>query len=130
MRKRQINGEAKSWRKREKSKYESKDEHIRNLRNIEIEKMLETCPRELNEYIELKIFKKGEMENMIKEEVVISKIGKVDLDQDEIAILKLPPKFAVINKLDMPQRIRRIQRIKDFQKRRNGEYDKRGSGYQ
>ena len=95
-----INREAKSWRKREKSKYESKAEHIRNIRKIEEEKILEICPRELYEYRELKIFNKREMENMKKEEVTVSKIGNVKLDEDELALLRLPPKFAVINKLD------------------------------
>ena len=96
----QINGEAKCWRKREKSKYDSKASHIKNIRKLDEEKQLETCPRELEEYRELKIFSKREMEKLEKEEVVISKIGKVELDKDELALLKLPPKFAVINKLD------------------------------
>ena len=32
---------------------------------------------------------------------VISKIGKVDLDDDEIAVWRLPPKFAIRRKLDV-----------------------------
>ena len=88
------------WRKLEKSKYESKAEHIRKLRLEEQEKILETCPREINEFAKLKIFSKSEMDKLKKEEVIVNVIGKVELDSDEIAILKLPPKFAIRKKLD------------------------------
>ena len=96
----QINGEAVKWRKLAKSKYESKAEHIRKLRLEEQEKLLETCLREIIEFEKLKIFNKSEMEKMKKEEVTVNVIGKVELDSDEKALLKLPPKFAIRNKLD------------------------------
>ena len=40
------------------------------------------------------------MERMQKENVIVSKIGNVELDTDELALLKLPPKFALRNKLE------------------------------
>ena len=97
----QINEEARKWRKIEKSKYNKKADHIRNLRIEDEEKELQTCPKDLEEYKDLKVFNKEEMEALIKEEVKISKIGEVELDSDEIALLKLPPKFAIRNKLDI-----------------------------
>ena len=68
----QINGEAKKWRNTEKRKYIKKADHIRKLRLEEEERELQTCPKELEEYRDLKIFSKKEMENLIKEEVTIS----------------------------------------------------------
>ena len=41
---------------------------------------------------------------MEKEKVVVKSISEVDLDEDEIALLSLPPKFAIrrrLNSIDM-----------------------------
>ena len=62
--------------------------------------MLIECPQEIIDYKDIKIFSKREMEEMRKGEVEVSKIGDVKLDDDEISVLKLPPKFAVYRKLD------------------------------
>ena len=53
------------------------------------------------EYKDIKVFSKKVIDEMRKEDVEISRIGKVDLDYDEMAILKLPPKFAIRRKLDI-----------------------------
>ena len=62
--------------------------------------MLEICPDEIKEFSELKVFNKVEIENMRKQEIEISCIGKVELDSDEKAILRLPPKFAIRRNLE------------------------------
>ena len=94
-----INGEAKRWRKCEKSKYTSKVEHIKRLRKEEEIRFLEECPHEISAYKELTIFDKKKFDKLIKEKAEVSRIGNVELDDDEIAILKLPPKFAIRGKL-------------------------------
>ena len=52
-----INGEAKRWRKYEKSKFQSKVEHIRRLRKEEEIRQLQECPQDLIDYANLVIFK-------------------------------------------------------------------------
>ena len=96
----QINGEAVKWRKMERSKFESKIEHLKRLRREREEEELQKCPEEIKDYNKLIIFNKEEIEKLKKEDVEVTVIGKVDLDNDEKAVLKLPPKFAVRCKLD------------------------------
>ena len=40
------------------------------------------------------------MEKLCKENVEVKTIGQVELDKDEMELLKLPPKFAVRKRLD------------------------------
>ena len=56
---------------------------------------MDECPKKIYQYKDITVFNKLEMENLKKETVEISKIGEVDLDEDERALLKLPPKFAM-----------------------------------
>ena len=94
-----VNNEAKKWRRVEKSKYNTKANHLFNLRQMEEENKLQTCPAEISTYKNIKVFNKIEMEAMKKEKVEIESIGDVELDPDEKALLSLPPKFAVRRKL-------------------------------
>jgi len=99
-----INREAKQWRKLERRKYVQKVNHLRTVKKIEEEKVLESCPQEMLEFSGLSIFSKEKIEAMRKEKVKVEAIGEVDLDKDEIALLSLPPKFAVrrnINEIDI-----------------------------
>ena len=64
---RQINGEAKRWRKMEKSKFQSKIEHIKRIREEEEIKSLQECPPEIKEYANIIIFSKKEFEKLKKE---------------------------------------------------------------
>ena len=59
------------------------------------------CPGEIIEFKDVIVFNKVEMEKMRKEVVEISTIGDVKLDEDERALLKLPPKFATRRKVDL-----------------------------
>ena len=63
----QINGESRKWRKIEKERYKKKADHIRKLRIEEEEKLMEKCPIEINEYKDLRIFNKLEMERIKKD---------------------------------------------------------------
>ena len=94
-----INSEAKRWRKLERSKYQSKVEHLKRIRKEEEIRKLQECPQEIIDYKDIIVFNKSEFDKMKKENVEISRIGNVELDRDEIAILKLPPKFAIRRKV-------------------------------
>ena len=94
-----LNYEAKRWRKMERNRFQKKEKHLKGVREkIELEEM-EKCPEEIETYKELSIFSKKKMENLEKDEVEITVIGEVALDEDEKSILKLPPKFAVRRRL-------------------------------
>ena len=60
---------------------------------------LEIVPQGLEEFKDSKIFNKKEMEKMVGEKTEIKTIGKVELDEDEMSVLQLDPKFAVLRKL-------------------------------
>lgn len=91
-------------RKFERTKFSKKANHLKQIKENKERIELEKCPEEIREYENLSIFNKDRIENMTKEKVVVSSIGEVELDEDEIALLNLPPKFAVrkrLNSIDM-----------------------------
>ena len=94
-----IQGEDKRWRNLERSKYSSKVEHLNKIRLEEEERMLQKCSTELEEYREFKVSNKIEMANMSEQDIEMSRIGKVELDENELAVLRLPSTFAVRRKL-------------------------------
>ena len=90
-----INNAAKKGRKMERSKFNKKVEHLNKIKlPTEIEKLQE-CPPDIKEYRNTIVFDKVEFDKIEKEETTISRIGEVELDSDEVALLKLPPKFAI-----------------------------------
>ena len=95
-----LNGESVKWRKMERRKYEKKKQHLKLIRDEEENRRLETCPAEVIEYKNAIVFNKEIMNKMKKEEVKVETVGEVELDGDEIALLKLPPKFAIRKQLD------------------------------
>ena len=96
-----LNDEAKKIRKMERRKFKKKAEHIRKIRDEIETRELEKCPEEMIMFKDIKVFKKREIDKMKEEFVEVSIIGNVELDTDEKAILKLPPKFAIRRKLDI-----------------------------
>ena len=94
-------GASMEQRKKElKEKYSRKTEHIKKLRDKEIIEKLVNVPIGLEDFSGCKIFNKREMEEMEPEKVDIKVIGKVKLDEDELSILSLNPKFAILRKLE------------------------------
>ena len=96
----QLNVEAAKWRKLERRKYTDKATHLKKIREEEEEKALLKCPEEIISYKDVIVFNKKEMEKLNKELVEVSMIGDVELDDDERALLRLPPKFATRRRLD------------------------------
>ena len=85
-----------------KKKYNAKLEHLEKVRRAEEEEKWNrrTVPIEIEEFHGCIVFDKGKLEAMKPSEVDSLVIGKVEIDDDEKAILKLNPKFAVMTKLE------------------------------
>jgi len=95
-----INKEMKNVRKVERMKYDKKAQHLKNIREEQEIQKLEKCPIELNEYREIIALSKKKTEELEKVLPEVNTIGKVELDNDEKAVLRLPPKFAIRRRLD------------------------------
>ena len=85
-----------------KKKYRAKLDHLEAERRKElIEKWLEKAvPKELDDYKGCKVFDRAKLESMKPSDVKTLVIGDIELDDDEVEILKLNPKFAVMLRLD------------------------------
>ena len=65
------------------------------------EKWLERCiPEELRDFEGCKVFDRAKLDEMKPLDVKNLVVGDIDLDSDELQILKLNPKFAVMLRLD------------------------------
>ena len=91
--------EANKMRKIERKKYQNKANHLRRIRENEEEKKFEICPAEIKDYEEIYVFNKEKIDKMKKEKVEIVTIDGVELDEEEKALLSLPPKFALRRRL-------------------------------
>ena len=94
-----MNSEAKKWKNLERKKFTKKATHLKEIKEKEKIRELEKCPQEKSEFESLSIFDKNRIDAMVKEKVVVSSIGDVELDDDEIALLSLPPEFALRKRL-------------------------------
>ena len=85
-----------------KKKFTAKLEHLAAERTKEIEekKKLVTIPDELIEFKECSIYNEIKRQRLSKENVEGVIVGNVSLDEDELSIIKLSPKFAVLSKLE------------------------------
>ena len=91
-----------------KVKYREKTTHLEKKREEEQMEKMEIVPTGLEAYSECKVFHKSEMEKIIPEKIETKLIGKVKMDEDEMSVIKLNPKFAIMKKLkkiDMEQDI-------------------------
>ena len=57
-------------------------------------------PKGLEFYKEAKVFNREEYEGIQEDKIETTVIGKVEVSEDERAVLRLQPKFAVLKKLD------------------------------
>ena len=58
------------------------------------------APQNIGEYIKAKVYDKEEVDGIQEEEITLSMVGKVELKDNEKAVLKLHPKFAVREDID------------------------------
>ena len=84
-----------------KKKYRAKTEHLAKIRKDEEEEKWRnrSIPIEIEEYKGCAIFDKGKIKNLKPAEVSSLVIGKIEIDEDEKAVLRLNPKFAVMSRL-------------------------------
>ena len=93
-----------------RKKYNKKLEHLAEVRKREInEKKKEHIPKEMQFYENCRIFTEEKREISEKGEQDAISIGKIDLDEDERAILRLNPKFAVTRYLEEEEQERDIE---------------------
>ena len=95
-----ICNEMRKVRMVERKKYEAKAQHLKNIREREEIEKLEICPTEIEEFREIIALSKKKTEEIEKDTPEVNTIGKVELDSDEMAVLRLPPKFAIRRRLD------------------------------
>ena len=53
----------------------------------------------MEQYKDAKVFKKDEFDTIVEDKIEIPQIGKVEISEKEISVLRLQPKFAVLRKL-------------------------------
>ena len=82
-------------------KYEKKLKHLRDKYIEDDEVKLSRIPPGLEEFKEAKIFSKEEFESIDIQEYEVKIVGDIDLPANQKKALKLNPKFAILQRLDM-----------------------------
>ena len=59
-----------------------------------------STPPNIGEYDAAKVYDKTQFDEIIEEEITVSMVRNVELSEDEIAVLKLHPKFAVREEIE------------------------------
>ena len=84
-----------------KEKYDQKLKYIGNKKEREKEEKLDMIPRGLEGYKNAKVFDKGKFDDLEIQSYEITVIGDVELSEEEKKVLRLHPKFALLQDLDM-----------------------------
>ena len=82
-----------------KLKYDTKKLHLVKKQEARKNQVAST-PTNVGEYAAAKVYNKTQFDEIMEEEITISKVGKVEVSNNEIAALKLHPKFAVREDID------------------------------
>ena len=94
-----LNKIARDEKNKVTEKYNKKLAHIRKKQKKEDEHEEDTVPEDMSEYAELIVFKKSKYEELEIPEQEIKVIGDVSLSTEEKQLLKLHPKFSVMEGL-------------------------------
>ena len=94
-----LQNEAKEMKNTGYKKYKEKIAHLRKKHKLEEMEKLDIVPEEIIDFSNLSVFKKEKFEEIIKDEITITLVGEVKIDEDEEAAMKLPPNFSVMQKL-------------------------------
>ena len=105
----QLRYDMKRKRKQSKEKFDAKLAHLKKEKERKLIEKYEIVPEELKQYAECKIFSKRKYEEIQVKYNEDSIIGDISLDTDERSILRLNPKFAVMQRLDSEQMEREIE---------------------
>ena len=113
-----------------REKYRRKIEHLSKKYREKKNEMMRRIPLEMIELGGLKVFDPQRYEEIETEEYEVKVIGDVQLDENELKVLKLHPKFAILPKLcegglDLDEELAnsklRMQISKEMEERRNAE---------
>ena len=96
---RNLRGDAQKIKSFYKEKYEKKLEHLRNKYRESEEEKVDKIPSEIEEYSSLSIFDRGKFCRIEIQLYDITIVGEVYLSEAEISVLRLHPKFSVIELL-------------------------------
>ena len=80
-------------------KYDLKELHLKKKYEAR-QRPMACAPQDIGEYSKAKVYEKTDFDGIKEEEISISMVGKVDLNENETALLKLHPKFAVREDVD------------------------------
>ena len=82
-------------------KYKKKVVHLENVRRLELEekRLNRSIPKEIEMFKDCTVFNEVKLAQLAESKINGLTIGDVALDDDEISILKLNPKFAVMSRL-------------------------------
>ena len=96
-------------RKETKEKFINKLAHLKAFRKKEIEENFEAIPEELIRFAVCKIFSNKKFEDILPRMNDDEVIGDIVLDEEERSILRMNPKFAVLQRLNSEQQEREIE---------------------
>ena len=94
-----LNEKAREEKLKLKEKYNKKLRHIKDKYREQNEEQENEVPEDLEYYETLKVFNKNKYNEMEKETYKVKIIGDIELDEKELQVLKLHPKFAILPKL-------------------------------
>ena len=95
-----LNGEANKTKNVNMEKYREKIKHLRRKYKVEEEEKLDEVPTELENFSTLSVFNGEKFENIKCDEITITIVGDINVDEDEKAAMRLPPKFSMMQKLE------------------------------
>ena len=91
---------ARKHKKKERKRLNKKLKHLITLKKEMDEKDLKICPIELDSYKDAIVYDKDKFDRLCKDEIKVNSIGDVDLSKEEMEVLRLHPKFGVMERLD------------------------------
>ena len=82
-----------------KEKYQKKLEHLKFKYREDEEEILDNVPEEMKEFMDLSIFDREKYERIQIQSYEITCVGETDLSDEAISVLKMHPKFSVMEDL-------------------------------
>ena len=96
---REFREKANIAREEHRKKYKEKIKHLNNKYRESTDEMIRIIPTDMEELRDLRVFNPERYNEMKEEEYEVKIIGDVKLNENEMKILKLHPKFAILPRL-------------------------------
>ena len=94
-----LRAEARIEKEEYKKKYKNKLEHLQKKYREDNETKLDRAPNDIIEFSDLSIFDRDKFSRIVPVVYDTATVGDISLDEDEQAILRLNPKFSVVQPL-------------------------------